>query len=309
VKACHRSPFVLDRSKDLGKWTAGYAHVVPPLIHQPTSDFDELYDLAVEFNDVFQQWIESFFIRKGDPSKFVYISNEDTKSGQYVFRIPNGYASTLLPSKVTSGQVDRESLPFQGDVDRGPVKRPHRSIAKVCIPSDDVFHNNVINVLQVYRSYRRDVTLLTDIVRCAVRFATPKELLHFVKNWLFIYGEPQRPQKKPSMKKRLEKQFLEFKSIVHDFFHPDSYFPGNASSPDNLPPNSERAGRADSPGVCARNEQDVDCDCTDCVNSQRQHTIFEILRIRNRLDPNLTDVPGGYRDFALKIKIGFSRWT
>ena len=32
---------------------------------------------------------------------------------------------------------------------------------------------------------------------------------------------------------------------------------------------------------------------------------MQILRIRNRFDPALLDVPGGYRDFAIKIKIGF----
>jgi hypothetical protein len=142
MKACHRSPFVLDRSKDLGKWTADHVAVEPPLIHQPTSDFDELYGRAVSFNDVFQLWIESFFTRKGDPSKFVYISKEDTKPGQFVFRIPDGFAETLLPLIAIPGKVDREPLPFKGDADRGPVKRPHRSIAKVSVPAADVFNNN-----------------------------------------------------------------------------------------------------------------------------------------------------------------------
>jgi hypothetical protein len=202
----------------------------------------------------------------------------------------------------------------------------------VSVPAADVFNNNACNVLQVYRSYRRDVTLLTDLVRCAVRFATPKDLLNFVENWLFIYGEPQRPEKKPSMKKRFEQQFREFKDVVHDFFHPYSDFeddgsPADAASRASFPPNSERTDtlangisvntipsnsehehQAHAPGARAHNEQDVDCDCDDCVNSQRQHKIFEILRIRNRLDPALLDVPGGYRDLALKIKIGFFRW-
>jgi hypothetical protein len=115
-KACHHCPFVIDRSKGLGKWKDGNAATAPPLIHQPTSDFDELYGRAISFNDAFQQWIESFFIRNGDPSRFLHIKHEETKSGQIAFRIPNDYAN---------------KLPFKGDVDRGPVKRPHRSIAKV----------------------------------------------------------------------------------------------------------------------------------------------------------------------------------
>ena len=35
--------------------------------------------------------------------------------------------------------------------------------------------------------------------------------------------------------------------------------------------------------------------------------LFEICRIRNRLDPDLIDAPGGYRDLAFKLKIGFVR--
>ena len=35
--------------------------------------------------------------------------------------------------------------------------------------------------------------------------------------------------------------------------------------------------------------------------------LFEIQRIKNRLDPELIEVPGGYRDIAVKLKIGFVR--
>ena len=35
--------------------------------------------------------------------------------------------------------------------------------------------------------------------------------------------------------------------------------------------------------------------------------LFEIHRIKNRLDPELIEVPGGYRDIAFKLKIGFVR--
>jgi hypothetical protein len=43
------------------------------------------------------------------------------------------------------------------------------------------------------------------------------------------------------------------------------------------------------------------------LQSEHSGKIFEILRIRNRLDPELVEVPGGYRDFAIKINIGFYR--
>ena len=35
--------------------------------------------------------------------------------------------------------------------------------------------------------------------------------------------------------------------------------------------------------------------------------LFEIHRIKNRLDPELIEVSGGYRDIAFKLKIGFVR--
>ena len=159
-----------------------------------------------------------------------------------------------------------------------------------------------------------------------MQFKSPKDMLNFVEKWVFMYGEPQRPEKKTSMNKRFEKQFREFKDIVHDLFQPysdseDNDSPAEAtttSSPKLSPPDTPpQAAPAPAPapavvslGARTHNELDVDCDCNDCVtvNSQRQHKIFEILRIRNRLDPSLLDVPGGYRDFALKIKIGFFRW-
>jgi hypothetical protein len=182
------------------------------------------------------------------------------------------------------------------------------------------------------------VTLLTDIVRCAVRFATPSDLLNFVENWLFVFGEPKHPEKKTSMKNRFAEQFRDFKDVVNDFFHP--YNDSEDGDPDenlsntekkNLPTttvsfsplnstkkppanaiaplvlNSSNTSQHHAPGAHSRSEQGVVCDYDACINSQRQHKIFEILRIRNRLDPALLDVPGGYRDLALKIKIGFFR--
>ena len=36
--------------------------------------------------------------------------------------------------------------------------------------------------------------------------------------------------------------------------------------------------------------------------------LFEIHRIKNRLDPELIEAPGGYRDIAFKLKIGVVRY-
>jgi hypothetical protein len=124
----------------------------------------------------------------------------------------------------------------------------------------------VINDRQVYRSYRGDVTLLTDIVRCAVQFQTPADLFRFVKEWLFLYGEPQTRDPPKSMISRWVEELQEFMLVVT-----------NSPIPECPSPNKQ-SGK-----------------------------IFEILRIRNRLDPQLEEVPGGYRDFAIKINIGFYR--
>ena len=129
------------------------------------------------------------------------------------------------------------------------------------------------NDRQVYRSYRGDVTLLTDIVRCAVQFETPADLLRFVKEWLFLYGEPQTRDPPKSMISRWLEELQEFMLVVT-----------NSAIPECLSPNKQRD-----------------------LQSEHSGKIFEILRIRNRLDPELEEVPGGYRDFAIKINIGFYR--
>jgi RNase P subunit RPR2 len=99
-KCSSKSFAILDRSKDLGKWRAR-SQTEPPKIRQSVSDFDELYLRAVSLNDVFQKLIESFFAEHSNPSRYLY--------------------------NVTSNN----QLPFKGNAIRGPVKRPHRAIAKV----------------------------------------------------------------------------------------------------------------------------------------------------------------------------------
>jgi hypothetical protein len=126
---CKGNLFVIDRSKDLGKWKAGCVEAPPPIIHQPTCNFDELYDRALVFNDIFQQWIESFFIHKGNPGRFIYIvDKKHAKSDQAIFMMPKNMQNQ--PGNQAQEKHER-SLPFQGQAIRGPVKRPSRAIAKV----------------------------------------------------------------------------------------------------------------------------------------------------------------------------------
>ncbi len=149
----------------------------------------------------------------------------------------------------------------------------------------------------MYRSYRGDVTLLTDLVRCAVRFETPRELLHFVEKWLFVYGQPRPSPEQASLlqlwREKLERFMLVFKQYY------------------SAVPTSDDAQQSASPSVADDAARVVAAqlyteDAAPDASSQR-HKVFEILRIRNRLDPALLDVPGGYRDLALKLKIGFFR--
>jgi hypothetical protein len=120
------------------------------------------------------------------------------------------------------------------------------------------------------------VSLLTDIVRCAIRFETPADLLRFVQEWLFVYGEPKKLNPQKSMISRWLEELQEFKRVVTKSPHPISQAPNE--------------------------HKDLDCE-----RDNFDKKLFQILRIRNRLDPDLEEVPGGYRDFAIKINIGFYR--
>ena len=101
-----------------------------------------------------------------------------------------------------------------------------------------------------------------------MQFETPADLLRFVQEWLFLYGEPQTRDPPKSMISRWSEELKEFMLVVT-----------NSSIPE----------------------------CQIDLKSEHSGKIFEILRIRNRLDPELEEVPGGYRDFAIKINIGFYR--
>ena len=110
-----------------------------------------------------------------------------------------------------------------------------------------------------------------------MRFETPADLLDFVTKWLFVYGEPKSRDLTKSMIGRWVEQFKDFKQVIQEH-----YFSSNLNANENQSITNE--------GMC------VD-----------KNKVFEIFRIRNRLDLELEEVPGGYRDFAIKINIGFYR--
>lgn len=125
---CSSSSFaILDRSKDLGKWKAR-AQTEPPQIRQPTSDFDELYLRASTFNDYFQIWIESIF---SDPENWRSFLYEETP--QENLQLAEAATATEATEATEEAEKERKKeTPLNGKAIRGPVKRPHRAIAKVC---------------------------------------------------------------------------------------------------------------------------------------------------------------------------------
>ena len=124
-----------------------------------------------------------------------------------------------------------------------------------------------------------------------MRFKTCKDMLDFVQNWLFVYGKPKCPDAKQSLLARWKEGFFQAFS---------SLFKSNDQAYSALSTSENAASTVPPPHVS------VPIDSRHKAHSNPT-PIFEILRIRNRLHPALQDVPGGYRDFALKVKIGFFR--
>lgn len=97
------------------------------------------------------------------------------------------------------------------------------------------------------------------------------------------------------------KTFLdEFRLLLHDL---REHF-GSANNPDTCHTPRQHSERP-SDAVLANVSQSSSRDDDDDENFK----LFEIHRIKNRLDPGLVDVPGGYRDIAFKLKIGFVRYS
>jgi hypothetical protein len=119
---------IQDHSKDMGKWKATFpVRAEPPKIHQPTSNFDELYLRASTVNDTFQMWIGSIFLEPENRRNFVYeVIPRGNRQENEAPQEDNTEAAEA------AGKNPKQML-FKGKAIRGPVKRPHRAIAKVCI--------------------------------------------------------------------------------------------------------------------------------------------------------------------------------
>ena len=124
------------------------------------------------------------------------------------------------------------------------------------------------------------MSLITDIVRCAVRFETAAEMQSFVTDWILKFGQAQQYALEVRLLTSIQNEIRDFFRIFGEHFR-------NVPIPETYDSSANKASSS------TRASEDI--------------KLFEICRIRNRLDPDLIDAPGGYRDLAFKLKIGFVR--
>ena len=125
------------------------------------------------------------------------------------------------------------------------------------------------------------MSLITDIVRCAVRFETAAEMQSFLNNWILKFGQAHQSALEVGWLSKIQNETRQFFRIFSEYFRD--------------------AEPIDDAGDAADNHASPSTPVSEDLK------LFEICRIRNRLDPDLIDAPGGYRDLAFKLKIGFVR--
>ncbi len=125
-------------------------------------------------------------------------------------------------------------------------------------------------------------------------FDTASDMKVFITNWIMRFGQSA----KSAIQIGRLKMFLnEFGMFLHDCCE-----------------HSSSAGKVH-PDTSDSSHQHVDRP-VEAINAVSQNSsiedddfkLFEIHRIKNRLDPELIEAPGGYRDIAFKLKIGFVRY-
>ena len=122
-------------------------------------------------------------------------------------------------------------------------------------------------------------------MRCTVQFETASDMHDFVMKWICKYGLARQNKTKIGLKEKIVKETREFFRIFWEYFKNEGHVPY-----DQLP------------------AAVIDIASLNSTSDDEDFKLFEIHRIRNRLDPDLDDAPGGYRDLALKLKIGFVRY-
>jgi hypothetical protein len=104
----------------------------------------------------------------------------------------------------------------------------------------------------------------------------------FVSMWIEKYGQVREIEEKVGWLTSVQKDASECVRIFGEYFR-------KAAEPESV------------------DAEENDSKDQHASSGVEEFKLFEICRIRNRLDPDLTDVPGGYRDLAFKLKMGFVR--
>lgn len=128
-------------------------------------------------------------------------------------------------------------------------------------------------------------------------FDSASDMKAFVTNWIMKYGQSARSVVHIGRLKTFLDEFSMFLNDIREHFGSAE----NADISDTPRQHSERPSDAANGNVHQSSSSDDDND--------DNFKLFEIHRIKNRLDPELVEVPGGYRDIAFKLKIGFVRYS
>jgi hypothetical protein len=117
----------------------------------------------------------------------------------------------------------------------------------------------------------------------------------FITNWIMRLGQSARIAIQIG---RLKKFLNEFGMFIHDIRD-------HVSSAGKVHPDCGDSLHQQTDQPCETANSDASQNSS---NEDEDFKLFEIHRIKNRLDPELIHTPGGYRDVAFKLKIGFVRY-
>jgi hypothetical protein len=117
----------------------------------------------------------------------------------------------------------------------------------------------------------------------------------FITNWIMRLGQSARIAIQIG---RLKKFLNEFGMFIHDIRE-------HVSSAGKVHPDCGDSLHQQAEQPCKAANSDASQNSS---NEDDDFKLFEIHRIKNRLDPELIRTPGGYRDVAFKLKIGFVRY-
>ena len=150
--------------------------LVPKTVLQAHADIDRLYRDCSVLNFFFQDWVRTWFRSDTSSDEFEFCNPKATYKDAFKIGVANCFPEVV----------------------RGPIKAPNRVISKVAFASpfpnaspcesvgwsfesclalcgqSDVSH-------QVYRSYRGRVDFVTDVIRCAIVFASVDEIDRFME--------------------------------------------------------------------------------------------------------------------------------